>query len=224
MKEKETAPLSIHQRILAVQDELTPVKKKGVNTFHKYTYATEADILATLNPLLVKHGLTHYVTQDSATVEPGKATVRVKLSIIDAATGDDLSANAWGYAEDKNSDKALYKAVTGATKYAYLKFFGLSTEDDPENDQLFSQHRIRKAPGEKNTPKFQEADESILIRSQLNELFSTHKWLDPVKFSDLAAFQNPMTATLEQLQEALTVVQKTVSTRKSFSSQLSGIS
>ena len=31
-------------------------------------------------------------------------------------------------------EKAVYKAVTGATKYFFYKFFNLATGDDPEND------------------------------------------------------------------------------------------
>jgi hypothetical protein len=40
-----------------------------------------------------------------------------------------------GYAEDTGGDKAIYKAMTGATKYFYMKVFGVATGDDPENEK-----------------------------------------------------------------------------------------
>ena len=72
-------------------------------------------------------------------IEAGKASVTVKLTVADAETGESFSVTAPGYAEDwsykdnrPSGDKAIYKALTGATKYAVRSFFCLPSEDDPE--------------------------------------------------------------------------------------------
>ena len=67
-------------------------------------------------------------------IEPGKAWVTVKITIVDADSGESITASAPGYAEDKG-DKHLYKAITGATKYAVRSFFCLPSEDDPERPE-----------------------------------------------------------------------------------------
>ena len=63
----------------------------------------------------------------------------VRLTIVDTETGESLSVTAPGYSEDfsykdnrPNGDKAVYKAITGATKYAVRSCFCLPSDDDPE--------------------------------------------------------------------------------------------
>ena len=67
------------------------------------------------------------------------AEVIVQLTVFDSETGESNSVTAPGYAEDwsykdnkATGDKAVYKALTGATKYAVRSFFCLPSEDDPE--------------------------------------------------------------------------------------------
>ena len=73
-------------------------------------------------------------------IEPGRASVVVRLSVVDTETGESLSVTAPGYSEDfsykdnrPNGDKAVYKAITGATKYAVRSCFCLPSDDDPEH-------------------------------------------------------------------------------------------
>ncbi len=58
-------------------------------------------------------------------------------------TVESLSINSCGYSEDwsykenrATGDKAIYKAITGATKYAVREMFALASTDDPEKDEI----------------------------------------------------------------------------------------
>jgi len=129
---------NIFSRLLKVQKEIDAVPKRGYNSFHKYHYATEADIL-TVKKTLNDNGLIVMPTtlsQETGFKPDGKSWARVTLlfKVVDAETGEEIESIFTGYAED-NFDKAIYKATTGANKYFYLKFFGIATEDDPEREE-----------------------------------------------------------------------------------------
>jgi len=129
----------LFQKILAVQKVLDPLEKTGWNDFQKYTYSTAFDVLSPVQRACNEHGLIVIADCVDAKIEPGRASCTVRLTIADSETGESLSVTAPGYAEDfsykenrPNGDKAVYKAITGATKYAVRSFFCLPSDDDPE--------------------------------------------------------------------------------------------
>jgi hypothetical protein len=127
----------IYKKILEVQKRIDAVPKRGFNAFHKYHYATEADIL-TVKETLNANGLVVLPTtlkQETGFKPDDKswASVTLLFRVIDTDSGESIESEFTGYAED-NFDKAIYKATTGANKYFYLKFFGIATEDDPERE------------------------------------------------------------------------------------------
>jgi hypothetical protein len=123
----------------AVMMEVDYVQKTGNNDFHNYSYATEADVLERLRPIMVKHGLILIpsVQQVSSIDQYGNTTVSVHYTlahvsgavwpqpIVAAGCGSDRSKSGVG-------DKGLYKALTGANKYMLFKLFQIETGDDPE--------------------------------------------------------------------------------------------
>lgn len=130
---------TLYQKILAVQKVLEPLDKTGWNDFQKYNYSTAGDVLLPVQRVCNEHGLIVMADCVDSKVEPGRASVTVRLTVADSETGESLSVTAPGYAEDfsykdnrPNGDKAVYKAITGATKYAVRSFFCLPSEDDPE--------------------------------------------------------------------------------------------
>lgn len=142
--------MSIYQKILEAQKKIGYVAKNGTNTFHKYQYATEADILDAVKKAYNEAGLvvTTSTTSELGSFEPLQkidyngntvteivrwAKVTLSFKVIDAESGESECGTFEGYAEDKG-DKAIYKATTGANKYFLMKFFGVATGDDPENE------------------------------------------------------------------------------------------
>ena len=135
----ENPKAKLYQKILAVQQSLEPLEKTGRNDFHKYSYATAGDVLLPVQRACNAHGLIIVADCIESNIEPGRASCIVRLTVADSETGESLSVTAPGYAEDfshkdnrPSGDKAIYKAITGATKYSVRSFFCLPSEDDPE--------------------------------------------------------------------------------------------
>ena len=143
---------SISKKLVAVMREVGYVQKAGHNDFQNYKYATEADAIRAVRPAMVKHGLCMIPSViDTYMDEHGNTHVNVLYRIFDE-DGNFLSFKGWGCGNDKNSrgvgDKGIYKALTGANKYALLKTFLMETGDDPEipNEQEKSFKQEAPAP------------------------------------------------------------------------------
>lgn len=114
------------------------VAKTGRNGFHNYAYATEADVVDSVRPHMVENGLMlipHVETVNNDAHGNTNIIVSYRLYHV---SGDFIEFNIAASGNDRNKngvgDKGIYKALTGASKYAMLKLFSLATGDDPEND------------------------------------------------------------------------------------------
>ena len=91
----------IAKKFVEVMRECSHVAKNGTNDFHKYKYATAADVLEKVNASLTKHGLASVVTPNllsmqQVTTAKGNveqlATVEVVITLIDSDSGKINSA------------------------------------------------------------------------------------------------------------------------------------
>ncbi len=151
---KDTTPLGLYRKLAEVMGECGYVKKNGYNSFHKYNYVTEADLVdAVREKLAVRNvALIPSVTAvDSReyTTDKGKGsvvtTVRVAFTFCDGDTGETHTAE-WAGAGDDSADKGIYKAYTGAVKYFLMKAFLIPTGDDPEGDTRTDERGAARAP------------------------------------------------------------------------------
>jgi hypothetical protein len=132
--------MNVYQRIHAVMNEVGTVAKKGRNDFHKYDYATEADFVHAMRPLLQKHGLVITPKIGTPTIEKDEkgnflATAQVEFTITNIdKPSEQVVATVLGQGTDKG-DKAVYKLMTGAKKYFLALTFMVATGDDPEQDE-----------------------------------------------------------------------------------------
>lgn len=140
--ENLTTNAGIYQKIYAVMAELGWVEKDGQVSMGGrggYAYATEANFIAAVRPLMVKHGLVMLPTNVEKNIDvitsDGRTTfassVLVTYRLIDVETGDGIDVQMVGTGND-NGDKSIYKALTGAFKYALRQIFMIGTGDDPE--------------------------------------------------------------------------------------------
>ena len=129
-------------KLTKIQKEIKPMEKEGFNEFNKYPYLTEAQITTKMKELFDKYGvLFHYnsVIVDTKEYQGSKGdtqflvTVKIDYAFIDSETEEKLSGIAYGQGADKG-DKGIYKAITGAIKYIYLKTFNIPTGDDCEKE------------------------------------------------------------------------------------------
>ena len=129
----------VYKAIAKVMEGVKHIPKTGRNEFHKYDYATEADIVDHLRPLMAKAGLVMLSSQGAVrdeiqtTGNKPQTVVRILHTFTFVATEDGSyhTIQVWGEGQD-NADKGSYKAFTGAEKYALLKTFLVPTGDDPE--------------------------------------------------------------------------------------------
>lgn len=142
--------------VAAVMGGFRGVEKSGVNQFHRYKYASDADILWTLKPQLAEHGLAFilvgYTVEAIGEVKTknGGAERLVDLRVtyrLAHKSGEWMDVVAPGSGQDPG-DKAHYKAMTGALKYALRQSFAIPTGDDPEADAQ-PQGRKKETPEEK---------------------------------------------------------------------------
>ena len=131
---------SLIRKLSEVMALVSHIPKTGHNNFHGYDYATEADITAAVRVEMAKRQLMlipSVVDSKSEIIGDKKnrlVTIRVRYTLEDGESGETRQFDMLGEGSD-SLDKAFYKAMTGATKYAVLKAFLIPTGDDPEKDE-----------------------------------------------------------------------------------------
>ena len=127
---------NVYQRIYDVANEIGTIEKNGRNDFHKYDYATEADFVHALRPLLNKHRLV--IVPSVASIPQlvnGITELTMKFTIVNIDNpSDKVDMLIPGQGQDKG-DKGVYKALTGAKKYFIALAFMVATGDDPEKEE-----------------------------------------------------------------------------------------
>lgn len=197
--------MSVYKKLLAAQSQIKSVPKNGYNKFSNYAYATETDVINYIGPILNDVGLFHScetVSREVHFTEADKgylvrAVVDVLLIFVDPEDDSKHVVASNGYAHDKNGDKALFKAITGATKYAYLKGLGIPTGDDPEHDSKEDEDRAKAQyapkPASKAPAKPAEPDPRagfIEMYGKLKAQMATLKLPEPQKaFPNHKAFE-----------------------------------
>lgn len=159
----------LYQAINEVMKQVGYVQKQGRVTGGgaSYTYAGEADLIAAIRPAMIEAGLAMYpagvtnLTSEAYTTKSGALMNRVTgiFSFNLAHTsGEFIAVTTIGEGTD-SGDKASYKAMTGAMKYALRQAFVIETGDDPDDTPSDDQHRApvqsldNPAPAEKPAPK-----------------------------------------------------------------------
>ena len=146
------------KKLAEIMKEMEYIPKRGWNDFHKYNYALESDITDAVREKMAERDLILLpnileTTTREVTTARGRTEyivrVRMLYTLMDGETGEHLQFNWEGEGQDAG-DKAIYKAQTGAHKYAIMKLFNIPTGDDPENtSQADRDNSADNAPGSK---------------------------------------------------------------------------
>lgn len=144
-----TTERSLVRKLAEVANSIGRVPKNGYNSFHKYQYVMEADLVDHVRPLLSERnvfivprvagrGQGENYTDYAHELDDGLTSIIYEYEIIDGDSGESLITSAVGYGSDKG-DKGAYKASTGAFKYMLMRLFMVATGDDPEGDERTDQ-------------------------------------------------------------------------------------
>lgn len=139
----ELATPLLDAALIEVQAEIGYAGKSGDNKFDKYTYAKLEDFMRVGKPLLAKKRLALAMEVNEVIPLPDRQTkngglerailVRGVATLIHES-GQQRRFPFFGEGQDR-ADKAIYKAMTGAKKYAWAGVLAIPTSDDPEADE-----------------------------------------------------------------------------------------
>ncbi|WP_368251202.1 ERF family protein [Enterococcus sp. 2201sp1_2201st1_B8_2201SCRN_220225] len=156
---------NLMQKLSEIMAVIERIPKRGHNNFHDYDYALESDIkdvvrkeLSSRNIMMISHELSRTATP--VTTKKGSQeqiiTLEIEYTLIDADSGETTKFVGYGDGQDAG-DKAVYKAKTGALKYALTSLFLIPTGDDPETD------------GQSLQPKYIPEDKVQYLRDRVEE-------------------------------------------------------
>jgi hypothetical protein len=158
------------KKLAKIMSDIGPVEKTGWNNFNKYKYTTEADVQAITSKKMAKENLMlipFEISHETKEVTTRKGNVEQlytgtwDFSIEDGDSGEKIIVRVSGQGQD-SGDKAAFKALTGAHKYALMKLFQISTGDDPERDveghqpQPNSNNQNYNQPNHQNQNSYQQ--------------------------------------------------------------------
>jgi hypothetical protein len=141
--EQNPQELNLREKFTEVRRRLGYVQKRGHNERHNYSYVTAADLAGSVGDILAELGVVVIPQLQSISTETPRsssdriARVVMNYRFVDARSGEELTVRVPGEGADPG-DKAPYKAMTGALKYALLQSFLLATGDDPEDERANS--------------------------------------------------------------------------------------
>jgi hypothetical protein len=127
--------MKLHAKIIKVMEAVDYLKKDGRIKYGKtkYGYLSEEKITSEVRKAMIANKLTMIpVKMESLPDRDHFEKVLVSYQITDAESGESLTAQAIGKGQD-SGDKSMYKAMTGAFKYAQRQTFMISTGDDPDH-------------------------------------------------------------------------------------------
>lgn len=157
--------MSVHAKLLKAQQSVEAVVKQGTNTEQKYKYALAADVVGVSRKALHDAELVSAVADARVTHRQEFTTksgtkglhveAKIRLRVTDPESGESVEFSAAGAGADYGGgDKAVLKAQTGATKYAYANALALPFADhDPERDLPGEAGRAPKVEREERIDK-----------------------------------------------------------------------
>ena len=130
---------NIYQRITAVTDAIKAFEKDGTNTQFRFKYASIEDVVQTIQPICIEYGICliqEAVTDGTIHKFQGSKNDNM-ISTCDVITHavnmddptDSVTTHMPGQGYD-SLDKGIFKAVSGARKYAIFGMFNLHAGDE----------------------------------------------------------------------------------------------
>ena len=182
--------LNLHQRIIAIMDDMGAVGKSGKTTYgESYAYHKIDDVDDRLRKALIAHGVVatiieiadrkveHFEEKDKRgnPRTTWYAECAILIELVNADSPDEtMTIQGWGQGIDY-SDKATGKAISYAAKAAYLSAFHLRGQPDNESDNI--QRRAAEAGRQKVKPltghdvhKLQEAIQEVPTTQDLTQI------------------------------------------------------
>lgn len=136
---EEECSKNLMHKLVEITAAVDRIPKNGHNDHQNYDYALESDIkdvvrteMAKRNLMMIPNELSRTTTQiPTRNGSHQLVTLQIEYTVNDADSGESIKMVGYGDGQD-SGDKAVYKAKTGALKYALTSLFMIPTGDDPE--------------------------------------------------------------------------------------------
>lgn len=135
--------MNLTEKLIKILKDTGSLEKQGENTSQHYKYFSEAQLMGELRHRFAAEGIlfvTDVLTSETKEVERNTRNGIQKYALVSVHTRhtfkcdkEELVVTSQGQGID-SGDKAIYKAITGATKYALMKLFMITDHQDPEAD------------------------------------------------------------------------------------------
>lgn len=141
--------IGLPMKMVKIMAAVGNVAKGGTNKFQNYDFVQSDDVLNAVRAEMVKNNVVIIPRmigyEQTAETKGFHAVVHFEFTLIDADSGETLSATWYGEASD-SGDKGFSKAGTSALKYWLLKTFLISAgEPDADKDSPEHEHDARSA-------------------------------------------------------------------------------
>lgn len=124
----------IGEKIINIMSEIKPIEKTEVDDEQNYKFAKSEDIIAMVQPLLIKYKviiLPKKITRFSQ--QGNKVYLSMIYEFIDIEERDSIEVEIPGSGYDEKG-RAIYAALTGAYRYAMQEVFAIPIVDEIRND------------------------------------------------------------------------------------------
>lgn len=161
MNKQASSKMGLVKKLVEILAELGPVEKKSRNPHFGYNYVSEGQIMSELRHKLSSRNVFLSTSVETCVPQYGEpkagvfVLVTTKHTFRDADTGEELTIGGAGLGWD-SGDKGVYKAITGATKYALMKNFLVTDEQDPEAGEQMKPEKPAGAAGHRRTKPYEE--------------------------------------------------------------------
>lgn len=155
------------KKLVKVYEKVDHVEKSGKNKIQGYRYVRAADLLHAIRNALQElsiYAQVTFTTERSYTIPRAEGKVpmtavdvRADVVFHDAESGQTIASSGLGSGADMG-DKAIYKAQTGALKYALRNAFLVPDDTDPEADESVDY--------DENEPPSQRQSDSRPVRKE----------------------------------------------------------
>lgn len=136
----QIAEMNVFKKIYNVMTKINYLSKDGTirTKNYSYNYLSEEKITNSIRQAMIEEKLILFpvameVVNNSVIENVNKVQIRASYKIVDIDTGIGILVETLGEGQDYG-DKGIYKAMTGAFKYAQRETFMIPTGDDPDRE------------------------------------------------------------------------------------------
>lgn len=171
----------IGEKIIKIMSEIEPIKKTELDEEKNYKFAKSEDIIAMVQPLLIKYKviiLPLKVVNFSAQGNKVFLTMKYQFIDVDSPEKDAIEVEIPGSGFDEKG-RAVYAALTGAYRYAMQEVFAIPVIDEIKNDNSSDTEENNDDENNINEPQSEEFINDGEIQSMqpedLDKLFTAEK-------------------------------------------------